>query len=247
IVDAVSRIIAVLAGQPHSTSWDADVASAYRHISEEGAAAAFPCDLRMHRRGGFVVQNVGIYYGQGARIPTRLRTGIYEPMLDHLLGNPAVERMATFASAAFALWAPRLHQYYREHDNKLHECFPHLCCNFPWSVFSCAAFNFGPSVWTFRHCDVLNPPFGWCAVQCAGEFDATQGRHLVLWDLKLVVEFPAGALILLPSATITHSNIPVAPGQKHISFTQYTAGGLMRFVDNGFRMDTEVEAEDPKE
>ncbi|KAJ7685970.1 hypothetical protein B0H17DRAFT_1332964 [Mycena rosella] len=247
IVDVFGRIIAVLVGQPRSASWDADVASAYQHISAEGAAAAFPHDLRKHRRGGFVAQNVGIYYGQGAKFPTRLRTGMYEPMLDRLLGNPAVARMATFASAAFAWWAPRLHQYYREHANKLHDHYPHLRRNFLRSVFSCAAFNFGPSIWTFRHRDILNAPFGWCAVQSGGEFDATQGGHLVLWDLKLVIEFPAGALMLLPSATIAHSNIPVAPGQTRISFMQYTAGGLMRFVDNGFRTDAEVEAEDPEE
>ncbi|KAJ7698010.1 hypothetical protein B0H17DRAFT_1006854 [Mycena rosella] len=247
IVDVFGRIITVLVGQPHLASWDAEVASAYQHISAESAVAAFCRDLCKHRRGGFVAQNVGIYYGQGAKFPTRLRTGMYEPMLDRLLGNPAVARMATFASAAFALWAPRLHQYYCEHANKLHDHYPHLRRNFPRSVFSCAAFNFGPSVWTVRHRDVLNVPFGWCAVQSGGEFDATQGGHLVLWDLKLMIEFPAGALILLPSATIAHSNIPIAPGQTRISFTHYTAGGLMRFVDNRFRTNAEVEAEDPEE
>ncbi|KAJ7713639.1 hypothetical protein B0H14DRAFT_2298336, partial [Mycena olivaceomarginata] len=69
----------------------------------------------------------------------------------------------------------------------------------------------------------------------SGNFGPHLGRHLVLWDLKLVVEFPAGALILLPSATVTHSNVPVQAGDEHVSFTQFTAGGLFRFMDYGFR------------
>ncbi|KAJ7805804.1 hypothetical protein B0H13DRAFT_1670217, partial [Mycena leptocephala] len=124
---------------------------------------------------------------------------------------------------------------------------PHLCHPFPRSVFSCAAFNFGPSMWTFKHRDVLNLPFGWCAVQALGVFNAKKGGHLVLWDLKLVVEFPPGALILLPSATVAHSNIPVQAGEEHVSFTQFSAGGLFRHVDNGFQMQEELEQPDPEE
>ncbi|KAJ7916443.1 hypothetical protein B0H13DRAFT_1609392, partial [Mycena leptocephala] len=85
----------------------------------------------------------------------------------------------------------------------------HLHRPFERSVFFCAAVNFGPNVWTFRHRDVLNLAFGWCAVQALSNSDATKGGHLVLWDLEMVVEFPALALILLPSATIAHSNVPV--------------------------------------
>ncbi|KAF8212553.1 hypothetical protein K438DRAFT_1928616 [Mycena galopus ATCC 62051] len=98
-----------------------------------------------------------------------------------------------------------------------------------------ATFNFGPNVWTFRHCDVLNLAFRWCAMQALGNFNATKGGHLVPWDLKLVVEFPAGALILLPSATITHSNVPVQQGEEHASFTQFSVGGIFCYMDNGFQ------------
>jgi hypothetical protein len=68
-----------------------------------------------------------------------------------------------------------------------------------------------------------------------------------LWDLKLVIEFPAGALILLPSATLAHSNVPVADGQERISFTQYTGGGLFRWIDNGGRTAEQLQREDPAE
>ncbi|KAJ7884391.1 hypothetical protein B0H14DRAFT_3743590 [Mycena olivaceomarginata] len=145
------------------------------------------------------------------------------------------------------MWAPRLYQYYRTQDAKLRKDFSQLPRIFPRSVFSCAAFNFGPNVWTFRHRDVQNVPFGLCAVQAAGDFDPTKGGHLVLWELKLVIEFPSGALILLPSATISHSNIPVQEGDTRVSFTQFTAGGLMRYVDSGCRTWEELRAQDPQE
>ncbi|KAJ7186358.1 hypothetical protein B0H12DRAFT_1246694 [Mycena haematopus] len=137
-------------------------------------------------------------------------------------------------TASFALWAPRLYAHYVDNNARLAGQLPHLKRPFPQSVFACAAFNFGPNVWTFKHRDVCNLPFGWCAVQSLGSFDTTKGGHLILWDAKLVVDFPAGALILLPSATIAHSNVPVEQGER-ISFTQFSAGGLFRFVDNGFR------------
>ncbi|KAF8125064.1 hypothetical protein K438DRAFT_1445105, partial [Mycena galopus ATCC 62051] len=101
---------------------------------------------------------------------------------------------------------------------------PHLRRPFDRSVFFCATFNFGPNAWTFRHRDILNLAFGWCACKLS-ETSTPRKGHLVLWDLKLVVEFPAGALILLPSATIAHSNVPVQAGEERASFTQFSAGG----------------------
>ncbi|KAJ7803378.1 hypothetical protein B0H14DRAFT_2463685 [Mycena olivaceomarginata] len=146
--------------------------------------------------------------------------------------------LRTFASpcsdacpaVAFSLWAPRLHRHYVDNNAQLSIAFPNLQRPFPKSVFASVAFNFG-NVWTFKHRDVCNLPFGWCAVQSLGRFDPTLGGHLILWDLKMVIEFPAGALILLPSATIAHSNVPVQDGDERISFTQFSLGGLFRYVD----------------
>ncbi|KAF8209351.1 hypothetical protein K438DRAFT_1493045, partial [Mycena galopus ATCC 62051] len=85
-------------------------------------------------------------------------------------------------------------------------------------------------------------------LQSAGEFNPEKGGHLVLWDcnLNLVIEFPTGALILIPSATLSHSNVPVQQGDKCASFTQFSAGCLFCFVDNGFRTEQQFEKEDPE-
>ncbi|KAJ7718175.1 hypothetical protein B0H14DRAFT_2412564 [Mycena olivaceomarginata] len=145
------------------------------------------------------------------------------------------------------MWAPRLHAHYVDNNKKLNVHLPHLNRPFPKSVFSSAAFNFGPRVWTFKHRDICNLAFGWCAVQSLGPFNVAKGGHLVLWDLQMVVEFPAGALILLPSATVAHSNVVVEVGEERISFTQFTSGGLFRWVDNGGCTAGELEREDPDE
>ncbi|KAJ7177350.1 hypothetical protein C8R43DRAFT_942621 [Mycena crocata] len=247
LVDAKGRIFAVLAGQPRTPEYAASAKRVYTLLREEATAARFSRDFCKHRRGLFAAINVGLSYGKGQKTPSFLNNGKYTPMADRLLADPDVGRFAHFASATFQLWAPRLYGYYLEHQRRLHRHFPDLRRNFPKSVFSCAAFNFGPSVWTYRHRDVLNLPFGWCAIQAAGPFDPEKGGHLVLWDLMLVIEFPPGALILLPSATITHSNVPVQDGDERVSFTQFTAGGIFRYVDNGFRTEGALAKEDPEE
>lgn len=64
-----------------------------------------------------------------------------------------------------------------------------------------------------------------------------EGGHLVLcqWDLKLVIEFPPGSTILIPSVSLYHSNTAIQLGERRYLFTQYTSGGLFRWVDQGFQ------------
>lgn len=57
----------------------------------------------------------------------------------------------------------------------------------------------------------------------------------MLWDLKVVIEFPPGSTILIPSATLRHSNVGIRKGERRYSVTQYAAGGLFRWVDQGFQ------------
>lgn len=86
----------------------------------------------------------------------------------------------------------------------------------------------------FPHLDSANLPHGWCAVTVVGEFDHEKGGHLVLDELKLILEIPSGATYLIPSACITHHNTAVAKHETRFSFTQYTAGSIFRWVDHRF-------------
>ena len=110
-----------------------------------------------------------------------------------------------------------------------------LTRNFENSVFAGCAFNFGPQTVCYRHRDHANLPFGWCAITALGNYDYKKGGHLVLWDFGLVIGFPPGSTIFVPSASLDHSITTIQKGERRYSFTQYTAGGTFRWVDYGFR------------
>ncbi|KAF7300327.1 hypothetical protein HMN09_00916000 [Mycena chlorophos] len=207
LVDSEGRVFAVLAGRPKGATYDAHVHRAFcLMVAAAAARAAAKTAVQTHRRGFYTAITVGISYGQGQTEPCSLQSE-YPELAEQLVKDSAFQELASFASSMLAFWAPRLYDYYQEYNTKLD---PSLKTPRPFarSVFASATFNLGPNVWTFKHRDVLNLPFGWCAITALGNFDHTKGGHLVLWDLKLVVEFPAGATILIPSATLAHSNIP---------------------------------------
>ncbi|KAF9488808.1 hypothetical protein BDN71DRAFT_1533657, partial [Pleurotus eryngii] len=97
----------------------------------------------------------------------------------------------------------------------------------------------------FKHRDTMNLAGGWCAVSALGTFDHKQGGHIVLWDAKLVVEFPAGSTILIPLSAMMHSNVSIREGETRASFTQYVAGGIFRWVDNGCQRQADFQCIDP--
>lgn len=128
-----------------------------------------------------------------------------------------------------------MHKHYGEQLQKLLDHDSNLERNFKNSVFAACAWNFGPKTVCYPHKDHANVPYGWCAITALGQFDPKKGGHLVLWDLGLVIEFPAGSTILVPSSVIEHSNTRIQPGEKRLSFTQYTAGATFQWVDHGFQ------------
>ncbi|PBK87402.1 hypothetical protein ARMGADRAFT_939092 [Armillaria gallica] len=91
------------------------------------------------------------------------------------------------------------------------------------------------NAWTFKHCDILNFPYGWCSITVLGRFDHRRGwgEHIASWELKLFIQFSHAATICISSATITHCSIPT-------SVTQFFAGGILRWVDSSFRMEKEM-------
>ncbi|KAE9387346.1 hypothetical protein BT96DRAFT_1080389, partial [Gymnopus androsaceus JB14] len=130
---------------------------------------------------------------------------------------------------------PLLYDRYKQHQDLLHAHEPHLRRNFPNSVWSSLTVNCGPQSTTNPHVDGSNVPDGWCPVLGVGTYNFRKGGHLVLPNLKLVLEFPPGCVIFLPSALLVHYNTPIQPGETRYSITQYTAGGLFRWVANGFQ------------
>ncbi|KAJ7022227.1 hypothetical protein C8F04DRAFT_971749, partial [Mycena alexandri] len=83
--------------------------------------------------------------------------------------------------------------------------------------------------------------WGWHAITALGWFDPDLGGHLILWNLKFVICFALGATILIPSAIVCHSNLPIRAHKKPFSFVQYSARGLFRWIRNGFPTDEAFE------
>lgn len=112
---------------------------------------------------------------------------------------------------------------------------PCLRRNFAGNPFAAVTFNVGHNTVAYAHTDHLNAPNGWCVITAIGEYDHALGGHLVLSDLKLVIEFPPGSTILIPSALLKHSNTRLHDPEKEFrhSLVQYSAGGLFRWVACG--------------
>ncbi|KIY48078.1 hypothetical protein FISHEDRAFT_43969, partial [Fistulina hepatica ATCC 64428] len=242
MVDSENRVIIVLAGQPDVPDWP--------QVHEHAAAALENAGSQLntrkrrkkgqsqsnHRRGKFNVLNEGFAHGTGQKHPKNLRHNkSVASVLADLKMNASIIRIAHFASAVFAAWAPRLFTYYLTALNALLASDSSLVRNFTSSVWAAVAFNLGPQTVTWRHKDFLDLPFGWCCITALGRFNYKKGGHLVLWDLGIIIEFPPGATILIPSAIIEHSNTLISPGETRYSLTQYSAGGLFRWVEQGLQ------------
>ncbi|KAI0650189.1 hypothetical protein C8Q79DRAFT_998092 [Trametes meyenii] len=189
-----------------------------------------------HRRGFFPTIACGISY-RGGQKPA---LGAVSHAL-HL--SLAGARPSDGSSAAFRLFAPKLHAYYSDTLDALEARHPRLKRNFKNSVFARITFNLGPKTVTYVHIDQNNLPAGLCAITALGDFDPELGGHLILWDAGLVIEFPPGVTILIPSALLRHSNTAIRPGETRYSLTQYSAGGLFRWVECGFKTQKAFEAE----
>ncbi|KAK0449373.1 hypothetical protein EV421DRAFT_1889159 [Armillaria borealis] len=133
-----------------------------------------------------------------------------------------------------------LHDDYHDALDVLCDSNWDLCRNFIECVWAAMTINFGPMACTDRHTDFLNLVQGMCAIWALGNFDEKKGSHLVLWDLKLIIEFPAGSCILLPSVLLKHSNLPIHKGESRCSFVMYSVAGLFRWVENGMWSNVDI-------
>ncbi|KAI0652179.1 hypothetical protein C8Q79DRAFT_997324 [Trametes meyenii] len=226
-------VFAVLAGSPNDPGWPAamkEIQTAMDHARRELLGTRGREEE--HRRGLFPTVACGISYGGGQKEPTASpRLPREKSIAASLLDNHSIQRVAGFGSAAFRLFAPKLHAYYSKTLDALEAHHPRLKRNFKNSVFARITFNLGPRTVTYIHIDQNNLPAGLCAITALGDFDPTLGGHLILWDLGLIIEFPPGATILIPSALLRHSNAAIRPGETRYSLTQYSAGGLFRWVE----------------
>jgi hypothetical protein len=106
------------------------------------------------------------------------------------------------------------------------------------SVFSAATFELGsPHCRTFTAEIPDRQSAGtWSILTALGMYSALHGGHVIFWDLGLVVAFPPGASILVPSI-IRYSFVRVRPGERRYALLQWAGSGISRWFQNGRRTD----------
>lgn len=132
-------------------------------------------------------------------------------------------------------FAPKVYEDYVSELKPLWERSPSLGHNFPNSIFPAVMFDCGPQTVELKHVHSGHVAGGLSAITALGLFDPKISGLLVLFPFKMIIEFPSGSTVLLPSAVIHHANTALQPGELHCSMTQYCAGGLFRWVDYGFK------------
>ncbi|KAJ7909889.1 hypothetical protein B0H13DRAFT_1616181 [Mycena leptocephala] len=245
IIDCHGLIIAVLGGFPRDhAGWKIITDTAAKLMEENAYRLSHSDEQPHHRRAQEPFPAVSRLYVPtiGLQAPGNLQHNKKNTKVtDELLAHECFNRLSKWANILFWTFAPMLAMFFQSQIALLAESQPSLVWNFVGSVFAACTFNFGPHAITVPHIDFANLAWGWCAITALGRFNPDRGGHLILWDLKLVIRFPPGSTILIPSAFIRHSNIPIAPHEFRASFTQYTAGGLFRWIRNGFQSDDAFE------
>ncbi|KAL0564787.1 hypothetical protein V5O48_017253 [Marasmius crinis-equi] len=177
---------------------------------------------------------MGISHGGGQTEPMNLQhSPKTQAALDHLIQVPAFAQFSGQANSTFPVkclrhgrpdhpicaidvlkfYAPRAYEFQYVNLQKLKDYYPGLRFNFDSTLFATCTFNFGPHFVSYPHLDTNNSAFTWCAVKAMGNYDPVYGGHLILWDLGLIIQFPPGSTILIPSAFLWHSNMQIRSGE----------------------------------
>ncbi|KAJ7790273.1 hypothetical protein B0H13DRAFT_1676228, partial [Mycena leptocephala] len=80
-----------------------------------------------------------------------------------------------------------------------------------------------------------------------GQYSWLHGGHIILWNLGLVVCFPPGASIIIPTGVIQYSFVKVRPGEHCYSVLQWAGSGIARWFENGRRSDIDFALKATKE
>ncbi|KAJ3771928.1 hypothetical protein FB446DRAFT_644394 [Lentinula raphanica] len=162
-----------------------------------------------HRRGRYYSKTFGISFGGGQVYPTKMlarRVDCRSPL--------SVEKLTySFSTDLLKCYYPRIHSLYTNVLTDLCKADPMLDPNFTGCCFAASTLNFERAV-SVPHRDSKNLICGECGIHSEGTFDYTKGGHLILWDLKLIVEFPPGCTALIPSALLRHSNTTIGRTQS---------------------------------
>ncbi|KAJ6512807.1 hypothetical protein C8R45DRAFT_813029, partial [Mycena sanguinolenta] len=241
ILDSTSKVYSLYRGTPEDDDFMLSIHNAAVSAMENACHQASPMAEELDHRWGTYVQVTGgdSFGDRRCRLGTMVNTAINTTIFISRISHPAFQSFASFATVLFTSWAPNAFDFSVDYMTLFYRHYTKLAWPFKNGIWSACMFNLGPRTYTRPHCNFNNLAFGWCTITALRNFDYTHGGHLVLWDCKLIIEFPPGCTILIPSTAILHLNIPIGLGEHRYSFTQYMAGGVFQWVEWGFKSEEE--------
>ncbi|KAI0093363.1 hypothetical protein BDY19DRAFT_883127 [Irpex rosettiformis] len=196
------------------------------------------------RRGSYRSAAFGLSFGGGQKRPGILKmSDKNRAAYESFLKDPYVQRMVGFSESSFACYFPKVYREYVTLFTRFARRYPGFEPPF-YSHFAAMSTNHGRAQ-TYLHLDEMNKANGICPIFNTGNFDPVRGGHLILPQLGIVVEFPPGTVMLIPSATLVHGNVAIQEHEERESITMYTAGGLFRWAKYGFRTEKDFSLQNP--
>ncbi|KAH9939736.1 uncharacterized protein BXZ73DRAFT_43518, partial [Epithele typhae] len=241
MLDQDKRIAAVFVPPPAEPTWVASALHLTDKLRLQRDAQGSGCEA--NRRGSFVSLHSGLSMGGGSKVPGRLqKTAEQRRMEKELHDDPHFQRIAGYQSELMCSNFPGPWGYAYQIMEELLDHDKTAKLNFPGrSIYSGFTVNYGPKTATLPHLDSNNHPGTPCVITCLGCFDHRRGAHIVFPGLKVFVQFPPLCSVLLSSAGLLHGNTQVLGDGERFSITQYLSGGLVRYVEMGFRNVNEFE------
>ncbi|KAI0261960.1 hypothetical protein BC834DRAFT_829601, partial [Gloeopeniophorella convolvens] len=240
ILDCRDRVIVALVGPPRDgdgvaedKTWGAAMAripALFDKVRQKAELqpSVDPSTGEPPRRGHFASLSFGVSFGGGQPVRCYHVSDKHREAVGRILQSGDVKRLAGLQSCALRFYFPKAFDHMVDALRKIRanakEPF-----NFSVSEYPTATANLGPRTACVAHNDSEDYPGLPCAITALGDFDPKRGGHLILWDLELIVRFPAGCTALLSSAGLRHGNTSIAEDQRRYSFTQYCPGGLFRW------------------
>ncbi|KAJ7742090.1 hypothetical protein B0H14DRAFT_3515169 [Mycena olivaceomarginata] len=224
ILDRKGHIIGVLITPPlPSEDWESVLKVATVAMRETRDKMSFPASTYYHCRAyaegeGFPTAVLGFSFSGGREQVGNIKvSSAKNATAMEVLNNRSVVCIATYPITHFQTLCYLIFANYHTNKQTLLKEHLHLRWMFSCSPFATVTANLGLASVSPPHTDF--------------------GGHLVCWDYDLIVHFPPGCSILIPSTVVTHSNTPIQDGEQHFSLIQYSAGGHFRWVKSGFQSD----------
>ncbi|KAJ7180031.1 hypothetical protein C8R43DRAFT_1117376 [Mycena crocata] len=233
------QLVLMLGGRCRNCDWLKDVvAPAMRHCEIATSSIQQTEAEKDAKKPPTLVGGVGHTFNEPTAAPIPLLNTL---IFSQLLGTMAMKRLLGFGSGLLAAYCTAAFEALKNQKERFLEHDPRALYPTDSSVYSAVSLELGGP-----HCRGIpqgdperSEVASWSILTALGKYSALHGGHIIFWDLGLVVCFPVGASILIPSALVRYSFVKVRDHEKRYSILQYAGAGIGRWFQNGKRTDVE--------